>query len=66
VPDIGEYSLKLYYAPDGHRLTYERVFDFGRSGHLLFPAAGYPALKQVFDQVQELDNYTVELRPGSH
>jgi hypothetical protein len=66
VPDVGEYDFKLRYASDGHSLTYERVFDFGKSGHLLFPATGYPALKQVFDQVQELDNYTVELRQESH
>jgi hypothetical protein len=43
-------------------LVYERNFEFGRGGRLLFPVEAYPALKRVFDQAQELDNHIVALR----
>jgi hypothetical protein len=66
VPEVGEYNFKLRYSAREHRLIYERTFDFGRAGHILFPATGYPAVKHIFDQVQELDNYTVELRQAAN
>jgi hypothetical protein len=62
IPNLGEYDARLGVSADGRGLIYERNFDFGRGGHLLFPANAYPTLKQVFDKVQELDNHTIALR----
>ncbi|HXK08503.1 MAG TPA: DUF3857 and transglutaminase domain-containing protein [Vicinamibacteria bacterium] len=62
IPELGEYVATLDMAPDGRTLIYHRDFDFGRNSHLVMLAETYPNLKRVFDAVQQLDNYSIELR----
>jgi hypothetical protein len=62
ITGVGEYNAKVGVSTDGRLLVYERTFDFGRGGLLLFPPASYPAIKQSFDQLQEGDNHTLILR----
>lgn len=62
IADVGEYVASLSVSSNRRVLIYERNFDFGRGGHLMFPAEAYPVLKRVFDQVQEQDNHTIALR----
>ena len=61
ITDLGEYDARLALSSDRRVLMYERNFDFGRGGRLTFPVEAYPLLKQVFDQVRELDDHTIAL-----
>lgn len=62
VAESGQYDARITVTPDQHAVRYERAFDFGRGGRLRFPREAYPKLKQVFDQMHELDNHTLALR----
>ncbi len=62
IADVGEYDARLTLSSKRPALKYERSFDFGRGGRLMFPAQAYPVLKQVFDKVQEQDDHTIVLR----
>lgn len=65
VKDVGEYTTRMSVSADGRTLHYERRFDFGRGGHLMFPAGAYPSLKQVFDRLRELDGHSLSLKQAS-
>jgi hypothetical protein len=60
----GEYRarLKVNYLPAKRTLIYERRFDWGRGGRILFPADVYPRLKTIFDFVHREDNHTIALK----
>ncbi len=62
ITGVGEYATRMTASGDGRTLYYERRFDFGRDGHLSFPATVYPAVKQAFDRVRELDGHTLSLK----
>ena len=61
ITGVGEYSTVMTTTADGRTLHYERRFDFGRGGHLSFPAAIYPKIKAAFDKVRELDEHMLAL-----
>jgi len=63
--DVGNYEVQVLKTTDGRKLIYKRKFDWGRSGKILIPAASYPAVKQIFDFVQEQDNYTISLKAAA-
>jgi hypothetical protein len=65
ITGVGEYSTRMATTVDGRRLRYERRFDFGRGGHLSFPAAVYPKIKAAFDKVRELDEHMLALKQVS-
>ncbi len=65
ITGVGEYNVRLATTADGRTLHYERRFDFGRSGHLSFPAAAYPQVKAAFDKVRELDEHMLSLKRES-
>lgn len=66
ITGVGEYGARMAMSSDGRSLRYERRFDFGRGGHLSFPAAAYPQIKAAFDKVRELDTHTLSLKRESH
>ncbi len=57
---LGEYRVSA--KADGGELLYHRKLIFGRGGTLVFPATSYPALKKVFDAIQEQDQHAITLR----
>jgi hypothetical protein len=46
----------------GDELQFKRTFSFKG---LLFPAASYAPLKQLFDELHESDNHTVTLKQNA-
>jgi len=65
ISDVAAYDAKMSASADNRLLRYERTFDFGRAGKLVFPASAYSGLKQAFDRLHELDNHTLALRQES-
>jgi hypothetical protein len=61
--DVSKYEVKISVTSDKRKLVYHRTFFFGggRAG-LLFPAAGYPQLKALFDEMNKRDNHTITLK----
>jgi len=47
---------------DRHVLKYERDFYFGGGGSILFPVQRYPALKQLFDAINQANEHTITLK----
>jgi len=43
-------------------LQYRRTFHFGKGGKVLFPAAVYPVLKQLFDLVHASNSHAITLK----
>jgi hypothetical protein len=64
--DVSKYEVKISVTTDKRKLIYHRAFFFGggRAG-LLFPAAGYPQLKGLFDELNKRDNHTITLKQGA-
>ena len=58
---VGEYRAKLGFSEAG-KLVYERTFDFGREGKIMFPKVAYPQLKTIFDRIHSEDNRLVTLK----
>ena len=46
----------------GKKLIYERTFQFGEDGNIVFPVKSYPAVKKVFDTMHEGDEHTFALK----
>jgi hypothetical protein len=62
VQKIGRHEINIGISGDGRTLEFKRKFFFGGEDRILFPAATYPTLKQVFDAVHESDNHTITLK----
>jgi hypothetical protein len=60
--DVGNYAVEVRKTTDGRQLIYRRRFDWGYGKVVLIPAKSYPAVKQIFDFVQEQDGYTIALK----
>lgn len=58
---VGHYEVKASVS-GGTKLIYTRRFVFGAHGDVLFPAKSYPALKSIFDAVEQSDNHMLALR----
>jgi hypothetical protein len=61
--NICKHEIKM--ATDGHKLIYDRSFFFGGDGSILFPVRGYPALKQLFDVINQANHHTVTLKQSA-
>jgi hypothetical protein len=61
--DVSKYEVSVGVTTDKRKLVYHRAFFFGggRAG-LLFPSAGYPQLKALFDELNKRDNHTITLK----
>jgi hypothetical protein len=62
--NVCEQQIKMGVA-NGHTLIYDRKFFFGGRGSILFPAASYTPLKQLFDMVNKADDHTITLKQGA-
>jgi transglutaminase-like putative cysteine protease len=64
IGEAGEFKVKMrLLTAEGKRtLLYERLFEMGRGGRLLFPREAYPALKQVGEVVRQADNHLITVR----
>ena len=47
---------------DRHVLKYERDFYFGGGGNILFPVQRYPAVKQLFEVLNQANEHTITLK----
>ncbi len=52
-------------AKDASMLIYNRSFFFGGENVPLFPADGYPQLKQLFDAINKADNHTIAFKQNT-
>ena len=55
-PGLSKYAVDLKIDKGRNILYYNREFDFGESGTLLFPVQSYKALKGYFDAIYERDS----------
>ena len=60
--EVGNYSVEVRKTVDGRKLIYKRRFDWGFGGKMLLPVKAYPTVKQIFEFVQQQDNYTIALK----
>jgi len=58
-------SIKMAFDPSQRALVYNRKFFFGGGGAILFPAARYAAVKQIFDAINKSDTHTITLKQGA-
>ncbi|HEU0253253.1 MAG TPA: hypothetical protein VFR12_09505, partial [Pyrinomonadaceae bacterium] len=59
---ISQYKPSLAASTDGSLLVYKRSFFFGDGGSVLYPAEGYPQLKNYFDTLHKQDNHSIALK----
>jgi hypothetical protein len=57
-----DYKTSLAVAATSHSMTYQRAFSFANDGTVIYPAAVYPALKKLFDSVEQMDGHVVTLK----
>lgn len=64
IGETGEYAVKMRLVKTGETraLVYDRTLEMGRDGKLMFPQEAYPALKQVFETVQQGDDHAIVLK----
>ena len=53
---------QIKISSDGHQLVYDRNFYFGGGNSILFPVTSYPAVKQLFDLVNQSNEHTITLK----
>jgi hypothetical protein len=63
--EVGNYSVEVRKTVDGRKLIYKRRFDWGFGGKVLLPVKAYPTVKQIFEFVQQQDNYTIALKAAA-
>ncbi len=54
---------KLSHAPKTQRVFSTTTLTTGLGGKINFPAKGYPALKQIFEKINEAQTHTLVLKP---
>jgi hypothetical protein len=63
VPPVASCEVKLSLRESAPPvLHFERRFTFGTSRGFLFPVTSYPALKQLFEAVNAIDNHAISLK----
>ncbi len=62
---IAEHEINYRLSKDGRTLICLRHFFFGADEAILFPAAKYPLVKQLFDLSHETDTHTLTLKQGA-
>jgi Domain of Unknown Function with PDB structure (DUF3857)/Transglutaminase-like superfamily len=60
--DVGNYSVEVRKTVDGRTLIYKRRFEWGFDKKVLLPVKAYPVVKQIFEFVQQQDDYTIALK----
>lgn len=59
---IGSLDINIGVTKDQSALVYKRKFHFGGGNNVLFPAATYPQLKNMFDAFHTSDSHTITLK----
>jgi len=59
---ITSLDINIRINPQTNVLRYDRRFYFGGGGNVLFPAASYKALKNMFDAFHKSDSHTLTLK----
>lgn len=62
ISTVGKYTVKMQYAAEKRLLSYQRFFNFGNGGSLLYPKDSYQQIKPIFDMIQERDKHVVTLK----
>ena len=65
IGQLTAYKPRIAVTKDGKTLIYKRHFLFGGGGGILFPAASYPDLKNVFDAINKADSHTITLKQSA-
>ncbi|MBI3653637.1 MAG: DUF3857 domain-containing protein [Acidobacteria bacterium] len=65
IEKVGKHEIYIGISKDGQTLEFKRHFFFGGQDRILFPAASYPTLKQIFDTIHEADNHTLTLKQAA-
>jgi hypothetical protein len=60
----GSYGVAIGVSP-ANELTVRRELVFGNEGMLIYPATTYPALKQIFDQMQVRDQHSLSIKAAN-
>lgn len=61
--DYGQYATKVTFSATDRKLSYRRVFAFGREGALMeFAPSLYPTIKTIFDEVRKQDEHVIILK----
>jgi hypothetical protein len=53
---------KVKILSDGHEIVYDRDFFFGGAQGISFPVTSYPAIKQLFDMINQSNEHTITLK----
>jgi hypothetical protein len=59
-------AITIAVSKDNTTLVYRRNFFFGGGGNILFPASNYPAVKQLFDNIQKANDHTITLKQAAN
>ena len=59
---ISEYKLNIGITDDAKALVVRRKFFFGGGGNIIFQAAAYAQLKNLFDTLHQNDEHTITLK----
>ncbi|MGI8883591.1 MAG: DUF3857 domain-containing protein [Pyrinomonadaceae bacterium] len=59
---IGALDIKMSIDSARNTISYKRNFHFGGGGNILFPAASYKAVKNLFDAFHKADTHTITLK----
>jgi hypothetical protein len=59
---ICQQKIRIGVTSDGQLMKYDREFFFGAGGNVMFPVAGYPAVKQLFDLIAQGNDHTITLK----
>ncbi len=59
---IGYMNIDVKFDKTANSLLYNRKFNFGNGGFILFPANSYEPLKSLFDAFHKADTHTITLK----
>jgi hypothetical protein len=60
--NIGSLDINIGVDKANNALVYKRKFHFGGNGNILFPAAVYQPMKNLFDAFHKADTHTITLK----
>jgi hypothetical protein len=63
---IGDDKITMGVDKKTNTLVYNRSFHFGGGGYVLFPAAAYPVIKQMFDGFYKADTHAISLKQAAN
>lgn len=64
--NIVSQEIKIRLDKAENIILYDRSFQFGGGGNVLFPTAAYPALKTLFDAFHKADTHPLVIKPAAN